>query len=236
MHLIPASWSHLHILVSVFPSVGLVFVLGFYVASLVTNNELMKRACLAAFGILGLLAIPTYLSGDGSMAALAHDPKISADRMDSHLGWSYTALTVLVLTGAAAWYELWRFRRVGVQAHPGHRVGEVDAGGGDVDRHLAAERPVGRRALLHLEHLGRPVLGDHDRAHARASLSQGGQGHRWAAACSTGASSVPSGAASGLRRKNSLYFAQAKNITTTPSRSEPMPIAIGTSMPAIGFA
>src|SRR6266566_1817168 len=113
MHLIPASWSHLHILVSVFPSVGLVFVLGFYVASLVTNNELMKRACLAAFGILGLLAIPTYLSGDGSMAALAQDPKISADRMDNHLGWSYTALTVLVLTGAAAWYELWRFRRVG---------------------------------------------------------------------------------------------------------------------------
>ncbi len=32
MHLIPESWSHLHILVSVFPSVGLVFALGLYVA------------------------------------------------------------------------------------------------------------------------------------------------------------------------------------------------------------
>jgi uncharacterized membrane protein len=113
MHLIPASWSHLHILVSVFPSVGLVFVLGFYVASLVTNNELAKRSCLTAFGILGILAIPVYFSGDGSMAVLSHDPKISADRMDNHLGWAYAALTLLVLTGAAAWYELWRFRRVG---------------------------------------------------------------------------------------------------------------------------
>jgi len=87
-------------LVSVFPSVGLIFVLGFYVASLITNNELAKRSCLTAFGVLGLLSIPVYLSGDGSMAVLAHDPKVSADRMDNHLGWAYAALTLLVLTGA----------------------------------------------------------------------------------------------------------------------------------------
>jgi len=113
MHLIPASWSHLHILVSVVPSVGLLFVLGFYIVSLRTNNEAMKRASLTALGLLGLLAIPVYFSGDGSMAVLAHDPKVSADRMDTHLGWSYAALTLLALTGIAAWYELWRFRRSG---------------------------------------------------------------------------------------------------------------------------
>ena len=38
MHLIRQSWSHLHILVSVFPSCGLMFVLGFYIAA-VTNND-----------------------------------------------------------------------------------------------------------------------------------------------------------------------------------------------------
>lgn len=113
MHLIPESWSHLHILVSVFPSVGLVFALGFYLTAIFTNNEVMKRVCLAAFGILGLLAIPTYISGDGSSVALAHDPKISMDRIASHYNWSMAALTLLVLTGIAAWYELWRFSRVG---------------------------------------------------------------------------------------------------------------------------
>ena len=113
MHLIPASWSHLHILVSVFPSVGLVFVLGFYVTALVTNNEVMKRSCLVLFGILGLLAIPTYFSGDGSAVTLSHDPKISQDRVDTHYNWAMAALTVLVMTGVAAWLELWRFRRVG---------------------------------------------------------------------------------------------------------------------------
>src|SRR5258708_12913878 len=95
MHLIPASWSHLHILVSVFPSVGLIFVLGFYIVSLRTNNEAMKRACLTALGILGWLAIPVYFSGDGSAAGLSHDPKVSADRMHHHICSSYPPPTLL---------------------------------------------------------------------------------------------------------------------------------------------
>jgi uncharacterized membrane protein len=113
MHLIPQSWSHLHILVSVFPSVGLIFVLGFYVTAFVTDNEAMKRSCLVLFGILGILAIPTYFSGDRSMEALSQNPNISQDLMNSHFGWGLAALAVLVMTGAAALIELWRSRRVG---------------------------------------------------------------------------------------------------------------------------
>jgi hypothetical protein len=113
MHVIPQSWSHLHILVSVFPSVGLLFVLGFYVIAFVIDNETMKRACLALFGILGLLAIPTYISGDHSMDALSQNPKISQNLMSSHFGWSVVALFVLVLTSVVAWIELLRSWRVG---------------------------------------------------------------------------------------------------------------------------
>ena len=57
MHLIPQSWAHFHILVSVFPSVGLIFALFFYVAAFITNNETLKRSCLVAFGILGLIPL-----------------------------------------------------------------------------------------------------------------------------------------------------------------------------------
>jgi uncharacterized membrane protein len=113
MHLIPHSWAHLHILVSVFPSVGLVFVLGLFIAAFITNHEFTKLTCLVLFGILGLLAIPTYLSGDGSMAALAQDPRISPAMVASHRNWAFAALAALVLTGAVAWIELWRYRRVG---------------------------------------------------------------------------------------------------------------------------
>ena len=112
MHLIPASWSHFHLIVSVFPSVGLVFVLGFYVAGIITDNETMKRSCLVVFVILGLLAIPTYFSGDGSMEVLSRDPKISQDLMDTHLGWGMVALALLATTGATALIALWRSRRV----------------------------------------------------------------------------------------------------------------------------
>jgi uncharacterized membrane protein len=110
MHLIPESWAHLHILVSVFPSVGLIFALGFYATAFATDNEALKRTSLVAFGVLGLLAIPTYLSGDGSMEALAQNPKFSEDNVSSHYGWGVAALAVLAMTGIAAWIALWRFR------------------------------------------------------------------------------------------------------------------------------
>jgi uncharacterized membrane protein len=111
MHLIPLSWAHLHILVSVFPSVGLIFALGFYVTALIADSEALKRSCLVAFGVLGLLAIPTYFSGDGAMEALSANPKFSEDMVSAHYGWSMAALAVLAMTGIAAWIALGRFGR-----------------------------------------------------------------------------------------------------------------------------
>jgi len=110
MHLIPQSWSHLHILVSVFPSCGLMFVLGFYLVGFVTNNDGLKRACLALFGVLAILAIPTYVSGVGSMAALADNPRVSKESLNAHYYAGLVALAALVITGAAAWFELWQSR------------------------------------------------------------------------------------------------------------------------------
>jgi uncharacterized membrane protein len=111
MHLIPQSWSHLHILVSVFPSCGLMFVLGFYIAGFVTDNDAMKRTCLALFGVLALLAIPTYFSGAGSMAVLAAKPTVAKDTMNTHYYVGLLALAGIVIVGAAAWYELWQSQR-----------------------------------------------------------------------------------------------------------------------------
>src|SRR5450432_162051 len=106
MHLIPQSWSHLHMLVGVFPSFGLVFVLGFFIAGIVRNNDGIKRTCLALFGVLALLSIPTYLSGDGSMAVLAKNPAISKAVMTAHYNWGMAALVALVITGLVAMVAL----------------------------------------------------------------------------------------------------------------------------------
>jgi hypothetical protein len=102
MHLIPQSWSHLHMLVSVFPSFGLVCVLGFYLAGLVTDNIVTKRTCLVLFVLLALLAVPIYLSGTGSMAALSGNSRYSKVATDAHYTWGMVALAALVITGLAA--------------------------------------------------------------------------------------------------------------------------------------
>jgi uncharacterized membrane protein len=120
MHLIPQSWAHLHILVSVFPSFGLVCVLGFYFAGYLMDNSGIKRACLVLFALLALLAVPTYFSGQASMAALSGNPGIPKDMMNTHYGWGIAALLALAVTGVLALIELWRSGRAGRASNAGY--------------------------------------------------------------------------------------------------------------------
>src|SRR5258706_3392922 len=108
MHLIPQSWSHLHILISVFPTVGFLFVLGVYIAGFRTGNDFVRRVCLALFGLLALLSVPIYVSGIGSMAALSDNPRFPKDPIATHHVSGVATLAVLVITGAPAFIELWR--------------------------------------------------------------------------------------------------------------------------------
>jgi uncharacterized membrane protein len=116
MHLIPHSWSHLHILVSVFPSVGLIFVLGFYITGLATKNEVIKRSCLVLFGVLALLAIPTFFSGLQSMEIFSQDAKVSQSVLNAHYYWGLGAIAILLITGGYAAVELWRVGKPTEQA------------------------------------------------------------------------------------------------------------------------
>ncbi len=122
MHIIPQSWSHLHMLVTAFPSFGLLFLLGFYIAGLATENTGMKRTCLVLFGLLALLAIPTYLSGQGAMATLTANPKLPRAALNTHYTWGIAALVALVITGAAAWIELLRSGRTGMASRGALRL------------------------------------------------------------------------------------------------------------------
>jgi uncharacterized membrane protein len=108
MHVIPQSWSHLHILISVFPSVGLLLVLGVYIAGLRTNNDFVRRTCLFVFAMVGLLSIPILVSGLLSMADLSANPRFAKDAINTHLIWGMVALGVLLISGAVAGFELWR--------------------------------------------------------------------------------------------------------------------------------
>lgn len=111
MHLIPQTWSHWHILISVFPPIGLLFVLGFYLVGLRSGSDQIRRTSVLLIALLGLLSVPIYFSGAGSMAALAGDPRIAASTMNTHYIWGIVALVVLAAAGIAAGTELSRARR-----------------------------------------------------------------------------------------------------------------------------
>jgi hypothetical protein len=110
MDLIPESGPHLHILLNHFPSMGFVFGLGFFITAIVLDNDLMKRACLVLFTILGVLSIPTYISGAASMWALNGDPGSPRSLINHHRDVALLAFIGLGITGCAAWLVLWRVR------------------------------------------------------------------------------------------------------------------------------
>jgi uncharacterized membrane protein len=110
MDLIPQSGPHLHILLNHFPSMGFVFGLGFFITAIAFNNDLMKRACLVLFVILGVLSIPTYISGAASMWALNGDPGSPKSLINHHRDIALLAFIGLGITGCVAWLILWRVR------------------------------------------------------------------------------------------------------------------------------
>jgi uncharacterized membrane protein len=108
MHLIPASWSHFHLLVSVFPSVGLIFAIGFYIAAMRTHNAMAQKVCLFVFSGLAVIGIPTYLSGGGAQTALALRPNMPEVISTAHYIWSMLALLALLILGVVSWLVLWK--------------------------------------------------------------------------------------------------------------------------------
>lgn len=120
MHLIPQSWPHVHILVSVFPSFGLLCVLGFYIAALAKRDIAARRTSLVLFVLLSLLALPIYLSGTGSVGDLSGNARFAEDAINSHYTLGLASLAALVLTGLAAIVAL---AVSGGKGHPG--IGEA---------------------------------------------------------------------------------------------------------------
>jgi OOP family OmpA-OmpF porin len=102
MHLIPQSWPHLHILTSVFPSFGLLCVLGFYIGGIVRGDPAARRTCLVLLVLLGLLPAPLYLMSTASMASLTANARLGAGAIGVHYDWALVSVVALAMTGFAA--------------------------------------------------------------------------------------------------------------------------------------
>jgi len=104
--------AHLHLLLNHFPTIGTIMGGGLFVLSLITNSDDLKRASLVALLGISLIAIPTYISGNGAQDAVKSLPGVSKTLIETHEGAALVALGFIEVTGAFAWLGLWQFRRL----------------------------------------------------------------------------------------------------------------------------
>lgn len=113
MDVFPSTGPHLHIVLNHFPLIGSVFVLGLLIASAYMKNDGMRRVSLILFVVLGLLAIPTYITGAAAGWAYQGRPDMSVQILDAHRDAALMAFVFIGLTGLVSWLVLWRERRYG---------------------------------------------------------------------------------------------------------------------------
>jgi uncharacterized membrane protein len=103
--------AYLHLLLNHFPTVGLGIALGLLLAALLKKSEDLKHASFVAFFLLGLVAIPAYLTGSAAQIVLEDQPDVSQQVVAAHQDAALLALILMEITGLVAWIALWRFRR-----------------------------------------------------------------------------------------------------------------------------
>ncbi|MBI79793.1 MAG: hypothetical protein VYC50_01855 [Pseudomonadota bacterium] len=111
MDLIPTSPQHIHILLNHFPSVGTIIAICIFIIAFFYNISILKRTSLFIFVILGLLSIPTYITGAATRWAIQGNPGINFDIIMAHQDAALAAFIGLGITGLVAWLALWQERR-----------------------------------------------------------------------------------------------------------------------------
>ena len=104
--------THIHLLLNHFPTIGYIIGGGLFLLSLITKSDDLKRASLVVLLGISLIAIPTYMSGNGAQEALKSQPGLSKSLIETHEGAALVAFAFMEVTGAFAWLGLWQFRRL----------------------------------------------------------------------------------------------------------------------------
>jgi uncharacterized membrane protein len=102
---------HTHLLLNHFPVIGTLIGVILFVGSLVGKSDDLKKASLLIFVGIALLSIPVYMSGNAAQQAIKDLPGASAPLMSEHQNAALLAYVFMEISGAVAWFGLWRSRR-----------------------------------------------------------------------------------------------------------------------------
>src|SRR5436305_5600276 len=112
--------THVHLLLNHVPTIGFGIALALFVIALLMKNAELKRAALVLFVGVGMLTIPTYVSGNsaaeticagGTRAPTCTDTLVSKTLIQTHEGAALLAFSAILITAAFAWLGLWQLRR-----------------------------------------------------------------------------------------------------------------------------
>lgn len=104
--------THIHLLLNHFPTIGYIIGGGLFVLALIAKSDDLKRASLVVLLGIALIAIPTYMSGNGAQDGIKALPGISKSLIEAHEAAALVAIAFMLFTGAFAWLALWQFRRL----------------------------------------------------------------------------------------------------------------------------
>jgi hypothetical protein len=104
--------THIHLLLNHFPTIGYIIGGGLFLLSLIAKSDDLKRGSLVVLLGVALLALPTYMSGNGAGEAIKSLPGVSKALIETHESAALVAIGFMLFTGAFAWLGLWQFRRL----------------------------------------------------------------------------------------------------------------------------
>lgn len=99
--------AHFHLLVNHFPLIGLFFALPLLIYGSLRSNEHFVRAGLFVALVAGLLAAPTFLTGEPAEEILEKLPGFSEPLVEAHEEAAEFAIWVISITTLAAAVALW---------------------------------------------------------------------------------------------------------------------------------
>ncbi len=106
------NYAHLHLLLNHFPIIGAIIGLGLLAVSFFGKNQDLRRAAYITFVGIGLITIPTFISGIGAQQMI-NGPGVSDALIRRHEASALLSMWFMVITGALALVGLWQAQRAG---------------------------------------------------------------------------------------------------------------------------
>ena len=105
------NYSHMHIVLNHFPTIGTFFGLALLLYALWKKDQHLQVISFVVFMVMAILTIPTFITGAAANEAILDRPDFNSAMVDLHRSAAVQASVFLFLTGTLAWFGLWQHRR-----------------------------------------------------------------------------------------------------------------------------